>query len=99
VTEPEPQVIRHATVIDSCEPPATDAGPACDAETAAGVLCDMALTPESVLQPANGGGGGSRGIERNAGGCEELYSDNPELWNIDGVELDLHAKYKVIPPA
>eukprot|EP01047_Picozoa_sp_COSAG01_P005965 COSAG01_NODE_211_length_21847_cov_17.992781_8_plen_1325_part_00 len=35
------------------------------------------------------------GIERNAGGCEEPHSGDPELWNIDGTEVDLNAKYKV----
>ena len=35
------------------------------------------------------------GIERNAGGCEEPHSDDPELWNIDGTEMDLNAKYKM----
>jgi hypothetical protein len=35
------------------------------------------------------------GIERNAGGCEEPHSDDPELWNIDGTEMDLNAKYKI----
>ena len=35
------------------------------------------------------------GIGRNAGGGEELHSDDPELWNIDGTEMDLNAKYKV----
>jgi len=34
-------------------------------------------------------------IERNAEGSEEPHSDDPELWNIDGTELDLRAKYKV----
>lgn len=35
------------------------------------------------------------GIARNAGGSEEPHSDDPELWNIDGTEMDLNAKYKV----
>lgn len=35
------------------------------------------------------------GIARNAGGCEEPHSDDPELWNIDGTEMDLNAKYKI----
>eukprot|EP01043_Picozoa_sp_COSAG02_P024996 COSAG02_NODE_1387_length_12938_cov_24.292235_6_plen_1592_part_00 len=34
-------------------------------------------------------------IERNAKGCEEPHSDDPELWNIDGTECDIRAKYKV----
>ena len=34
------------------------------------------------------------GIVRNAEGCEEPHSDEPELWNIDGTEVDLRAKYK-----
>ena len=34
-------------------------------------------------------------IERNAGGSEEPHSDDPELWNIDGTEMDMNAKYKV----
>jgi hypothetical protein len=34
-------------------------------------------------------------IERNAGGCEEPHSADPELWNIDGVEVDLGAKYRI----
>jgi hypothetical protein len=35
------------------------------------------------------------GIERNRCGEEEPHSDAPELWNIDGVEVDLNAKYKI----
>ena len=35
------------------------------------------------------------GIARNAKGSEEPHSDDPELWNIDGTEMDLEAKYKV----
>ena len=34
-------------------------------------------------------------IERNAGGCEEPHSDNPQLWNFDGTEVDMNAKYKL----
>eukprot|EP00746_Dinoflagellata_sp_MGD_P028137 gnl/MRDRNA2_/MRDRNA2_166539_c0_seq1.p1 gnl/MRDRNA2_/MRDRNA2_166539_c0~~gnl/MRDRNA2_/MRDRNA2_166539_c0_seq1.p1 ORF type:complete len:119 (-),score=27.32 gnl/MRDRNA2_/MRDRNA2_166539_c0_seq1:404-760(-) len=34
-------------------------------------------------------------IERNANGSEEPNSEDPELWNIDGTEMDLNAKYKV----
>ena len=33
-------------------------------------------------------------VVRNAEGCEEPHSDDPELWNIDGTEVDLRAKYK-----
>eukprot|EP01048_Picozoa_sp_COSAG05_P018132 COSAG05_NODE_2597_length_2860_cov_2.626222_3_plen_220_part_00 len=32
-------------------------------------------------------------IERNAEGEEEAHSASPELWNIDGTEMDLNAKY------
>eukprot|EP01044_Picomonas_judraskeda_P005157 COSAG03_NODE_476_length_7617_cov_79.083400_1_plen_1988_part_00 len=31
---------------------------------------------------------------RNAGGCEEKHSRKPQLWNIDGTELDLQGTYK-----
>lgn len=31
---------------------------------------------------------------RNAGGCDEKHSRKPELWNIDGTELDLKGNYK-----
>ena len=34
-------------------------------------------------------------IERNAEGCEEPHSEEPELWNIDGTECDISAKYRV----
>lgn len=34
-------------------------------------------------------------ITRNAEGSEEAHSDVPELWNIDGCEMDLSASYKV----
>jgi len=30
-----------------------------------------------------------------ANGSEEAHSDDPELWDIDGTEMDLLAKYKV----
>jgi WD40 repeat protein len=33
-------------------------------------------------------------ITRNAHGSEEPHSDDPELWNIDGTEVDYWAKYK-----
>ena len=33
-------------------------------------------------------------IERNAKGSEEPNSPDPELWNIDGTEVDFLAKYK-----
>ena len=33
-------------------------------------------------------------ITRNAKGCEEKNSKKPELWNIDGTEMDWNAKYK-----
>ena len=33
-------------------------------------------------------------IERNAKGSEEPNSSDPELWNIDGTEVDYLAKYK-----
>ena len=39
------------------------------------------------------------GIERNANGSEEPHSEDPELWNIDGTEMDLSAKYKMGAPA
>ena len=32
---------------------------------------------------------------RNANGCEEPHSKRPELWNIDGTELDMNGSYKV----
>jgi hypothetical protein len=34
------------------------------------------------------------GITRNLKGSEEPNSSNPELWNIDGTEMDYNAKYK-----
>ena len=34
-------------------------------------------------------------IIRNANGSEEPHSDDPELWNIDGTEMDLNQKYKM----
>eukprot|EP01047_Picozoa_sp_COSAG01_P001996 COSAG01_NODE_49_length_31891_cov_29.945773_38_plen_295_part_00 len=34
-------------------------------------------------------------IVRNRLGEEEPHSDSPELWNIDGTEVDIRAKYKV----
>ncbi|GMI14167.1 hypothetical protein TrVE_jg2716 [Triparma verrucosa] len=34
-------------------------------------------------------------IERNSNGSEEPHSLKPELWNIDGTEMDLNAKYKI----
>jgi len=36
-----------------------------------------------------------RGINRNVNGFEEPHGPNPELWNIDGCEVDLTAKYKL----
>jgi hypothetical protein len=33
-------------------------------------------------------------IERNANGIEEPHSEDPELWNIDGTEVDYLAEYK-----
>ena len=33
-------------------------------------------------------------ISRNAKGSEEPNSSSPELWNIDGTEVDYLAKYK-----
>jgi class 3 adenylate cyclase len=67
----------------------------------------MGCAPSTAA--ANGGGSGvpreppsslastqpAASIERNAGGCEEPHSGDPELWNIDGTEVDLNAKYKV----
>ena len=44
------------------------------------------LKPEKINRSA---------IERNAKGCEEPHSSDPELWNIDGTECDIRAKYKV----
>ena len=35
-----------------------------------------------------------RGIERNAEGCEEPHSEHPELWNVDGTEVDLSEGHK-----
>ena len=35
------------------------------------------------------------GVEQNIGGSEEPHSDDPELWNIDGTEIDFNAKYKL----
>ena len=32
-------------------------------------------------------------ILRNANGCEEPHSEDPELWNIDGTELDYLGSY------
>jgi hypothetical protein len=34
-------------------------------------------------------------IERNANGSEEPSSADPELWNVDGTEVDYLVKYKV----
>ena len=34
-------------------------------------------------------------IERNKFGEEEPHTDDPELWNIDGTEMDFLAGYKV----
>ena len=34
-------------------------------------------------------------VTRNAKGSEEPNSADPELWNIDGTEVDYLAKYKV----
>jgi hypothetical protein len=39
----------------------------------------------------------SDAITRNAGGSEEPHSEDPELWNVEGTEVDLCAKYKVCP--
>ena len=35
------------------------------------------------------------GIERNANGSEEPSSADPELWNVDGTEVDYLVKYKM----
>jgi hypothetical protein len=35
------------------------------------------------------------GIEKNASGCDEPSSADPELWNIDGCEVDMLVKYKM----
>jgi hypothetical protein len=35
-------------------------------------------------------------IERNANGCEEPSSADPELWNVDNCEVDILVKYKVL---
>ena len=32
-------------------------------------------------------------VSRNFGGSEEPHSSAPELWNIDGTEVDLNANY------
>jgi hypothetical protein len=48
--------------------------------------------------PCGGAGGqvvNREGIERNHSGEEEPHSLSPELWDIDGTELDLRAQYKV----
>lgn len=34
-------------------------------------------------------------IHRNKGGEEQPHSAYPELWNVNGVEIDVHAKYVV----
>jgi hypothetical protein len=62
---------------------------------------DPAPDGAEVADSSNGAPppGSDGGIERNAGGCEEPHSDEPELWNIDGTEIDLNAKYKVLAPA
>ena len=39
------------------------------------------------------------GIERNFAGSEEPHSSQPEIWNIDGAEMDLLAKcvsYRIV---
>ena len=33
-------------------------------------------------------------VRRNEGGCEEPNSVDPELWNIDGTEVDMEASYQ-----
>ena len=51
--------------------------------------------PQNPVAAPAAGPTADDGIGRNAGGCEEPHSDDPELWNIDGTEMDLNAKYKV----
>eukprot|EP00941_MAST-03F_sp_MAST-3F-sp1_P004544 g4544.t1 len=61
--------------------PATEAPPTTDAAPAA---------EESASDGID-----RSGIERNKNGSEEPSSADPELWNIDGTEVDLLVKYKV----
>ena len=60
-----------------------------------------AAVAAAAAPAASSSGGGDdgvdrSGIERNANGTEEPHTDDPELWNIDGTEMDVLAKYKVI---
>ena len=52
-------------------------------------------TPIPGTTPKAASEDNAQGIERNAGGSEEPHSGDPELWNIDGTEMDMNAKYKV----
>ena len=57
-----------------------------------------AAAPEAAAAAAAGGGADAvdrSGIERNANGSEEPSSADPELWNVDGTEVDYLVKYKV----
>jgi hypothetical protein len=86
------------------EEPATVAADGSDKSTAAaprkeeplGESSASALNPEGTKKKRQKPEKINRSaIERNAKGCEEPHSDDPELWNIDGTECDIQAKYKV----
>ena len=55
-----------------------------------------ACSPQVALRgEADAEGVDRTAIERNKNGEEEPNSSDPELWNIDGTEMDWNAKYKV----
>jgi WD40 repeat protein len=75
-------------------------------QTAAAAAAAAAAVAANVNAPAGGekvpgperffnDGVDRSAIERNKFGEEEPHTDEPELWNIDGTEMDLLAKYKV----
>ena len=51
--------------------------------------------PIGIETEAGGDGVDRSEIIRNGNGSEEPHSNNPELWNIDGTEMDLNQKYKM----
>lgn len=71
---------------------ATSADPAAAAVAAGG---DTAAASADGDQADGDSAVDRSGIERNANGCEEPSSADPELWNVDGCEIDYLVKYKI----
>lgn len=78
-------------------PDSAAAAPAVTTEAAAATVMPAAAAAETAsAAPAAAAGGVDRsGITRNSNGSEEPSSADPELWNVDGAEVDYLVKYKM----